>query len=137
MMEGKLTVYFDPPFWVGIFEKIENDQCQVARQVFGAEPTAPELIRFALENYTSLKFSQPALMDPEKNKPGNYKRRMREIRAQMQTPERSTKAQQIIRQEYEITADKRKSENRENCLEEQNRKYLLRKARRDEKHHGH
>ena len=52
MMEGKLTVYFDPPFWVGIFEKIENNHCQAARQVFGAEPTEPELIRFALENYS-------------------------------------------------------------------------------------
>jgi hypothetical protein len=136
-MEGKLTVYFDPPFWVGIFEKIEDNHCQVARQVFGTEPTEPELIRFALQNYVTLEFSQPALINSQKNKPDNYKRRMREIRGQMLAPEKSTKAQQIFRQEYELNADLRKNENRENRLEEQDRKYLLRKARQAEKHRGH
>lgn len=136
-MEGKLIFYFDPPFWVGIFEKIENNCCQAARQVFGAEPTEPELIRFALEDYSSLKFSQPVLIVTEKFKPANYKRRMREIRGLILTPEKSTKAQQIIRQDYELNAFLRKNENRGNRMEEQNRKYLLRKARQAEKHRGH
>jgi hypothetical protein len=137
MMEGKFTVYFDPPFWVGIFEKFENNRCQAARQVFGSEPTEPELIRFALENYASLKFSQPALIDSENDKPANYKRRMREIRGQMLAPEKSTKAQQIIRQEYELTTNLRKYENRKDRIEEQKKKYMLRKAKQAEKHRGH
>jgi hypothetical protein len=137
MMEGKLTVYFDPPFWVGIFEKIENNHCQAARQVFGSEPTEPELIKFALENYNTLRFSQPALINPEQNKSANYKRRMREIRGQMLAPEKSTKAQQIIRKEYETNSNFRKNENRHNRFEEQRQKYRLRKVKQAEKHRGH
>ena len=33
-----LTVYFEEPFWVGVFEVIENRKISAARVVFGAEP---------------------------------------------------------------------------------------------------
>ena len=35
---GKLTVYFEEPFWVGIFERIEDGKLSVAKVTFGAEP---------------------------------------------------------------------------------------------------
>ena len=35
---GKLTVYFDDPFWVGIFERSEGSKLSVAKVTFGAEP---------------------------------------------------------------------------------------------------
>ena len=28
-MEGKLTVYFDEPFWVGVFERCDNGKLSV------------------------------------------------------------------------------------------------------------
>ena len=28
---GKLTVYFEEPFWVGVFERIEDDKLSVAK----------------------------------------------------------------------------------------------------------
>ena len=34
----KLTVYFEEPFWVGIFERIEDGNVSVAKVTFGAEP---------------------------------------------------------------------------------------------------
>ena len=35
---GKLTVYFEEPFWVGVFERIEDGKLSVAKVIFGAEP---------------------------------------------------------------------------------------------------
>ena len=37
---GKLTVYFEEPFWVGVFERIEDGKLSVAKVTFGAEPKA-------------------------------------------------------------------------------------------------
>ena len=37
-VNGKLTVYFEEPFWVGVFERIEDGKLFVAKVTFGAEP---------------------------------------------------------------------------------------------------
>ena len=37
-VSGKLTVYFEEPFWVGVFEHIEDGKLSVAKVIFGAEP---------------------------------------------------------------------------------------------------
>lgn len=37
-VSGKLTVFFEDPFWVGIFERIEDGRLSVAKVTFGAEP---------------------------------------------------------------------------------------------------
>jgi hypothetical protein len=137
MMEGKLTVFYDPPYWVGIFERIEIDQYQTIRFVFGSEPTEPELLSFALTRFSALKFSKPVLYDPTDQHYINYKRRMRKIRNQMKEPHKSTHAQEILQQEYETRAVERKKNSKEDRLKENEHKYQLRKARQAEKHRGH
>ena len=36
--QGRLTVYFEDPFWIGVFERIENGKLSAAKVTFGAEP---------------------------------------------------------------------------------------------------
>ena len=36
--QERLTVYFEDPFWVGVFEKIDNGKLSAAKVTFGAEP---------------------------------------------------------------------------------------------------
>ena len=48
---GKLTVFFEEPFWVGIFERIEDDKLSVAKVTFGAEPKDYEVYQFLLKYY--------------------------------------------------------------------------------------
>ncbi len=136
-MECKFTVFFDPPFWVGIVEIIENNQCRAARHVFGAEPTEPDLLNFAMHQYSRLKFSRSAEINTHDRPTVNYKRQMREIRAQMDNPQKSTRAQEIIRQEYELKAAELKRDTRENRLQEVDRKYRLKKEKQAKKHRGH
>ena len=44
-VNGKLTVFFEEPFWVGIFERIEDGKLSVAKVTFGAEPKDCEVQR--------------------------------------------------------------------------------------------
>lgn len=56
-VNGKLTVYFEEPFWVGIFERIEDGKLFVAKVTFGAEPKDYEVLEYVQKYYVSLKFS--------------------------------------------------------------------------------
>ena len=46
-VNGKLTVYFEEPFWIGVFERIEDGKLSVAKVTFGAEPK--DYLLFRLE----------------------------------------------------------------------------------------
>ena len=55
-VNGKLTVFFEEPFWVGIFERIEDGKLSVAKVTFGAEPKDYEVQEYIQKCYFSLKF---------------------------------------------------------------------------------
>ena len=70
-MEGTLTVYFDEPFWVGIFERCDNGRLSVCKVTFGAEPKEQEIYEFALKHFTELRFSQEVdIKQRKKHMPG-------------------------------------------------------------------
>ena len=50
-VSGKLTVYFDEPFWVGVFERIEDGKLSAAKVTFGTEPKDYEVYEFVLKHY--------------------------------------------------------------------------------------
>ena len=54
---GKLTVFFEEPFWVGIFERVENGKLSVSKVTFGTEPKDYEIWEFVLKEYDRLRFS--------------------------------------------------------------------------------
>lgn len=56
-VNGKLTVFFEEPFWVGIFERIEDGKLSAAKVTFGAEPKDYEVQDYIQKYYFSLKFS--------------------------------------------------------------------------------
>ena len=56
-VNGKLTVFFEEPFWVGIFERIEDGKLSVAKVTFGVEPKDYEVQEYIQKCYFSLKFS--------------------------------------------------------------------------------
>ena len=70
----KLTVFFENPFWVGIFERISNGKLFVCKVTFGAEPKDYEVLEFILKNYENLNFSD-AIDTEIKKTSDNPKRR--------------------------------------------------------------
>ena len=89
---GTLTVYFEDPFWVGVFERIEEGNLSVCKVTFGAEPKDYEVWEFVLRHYYELKFS-PALKTEIKQTADNPKRRQRNVKKQLQNVGIGTKSQ--------------------------------------------
>ena len=129
---GKLTVFFDDPFWVGVFERVEKDKLSVCRVVFGAEPKDYEVYDFILKNYNSLKFSSEVKVDIKKEK-SNPKRLQREARKQSKQIGVSSKSQMAVQQQREELKLTKSKQLRD--LEKQ-RKFELKQEKRKQKHKG-
>ena len=48
---GRLTVFFEEPFGIGVFERISEGKLSVCKITFGAEPKDYEIYDFVLKNY--------------------------------------------------------------------------------------
>ena len=92
---GKLTVYFDDPFWVGVFEHIEDEKLSACKITFGTEPKDYEILEFVLKYYSQLKFS-PAVDVMVRKEATNPKRIQREARKQTAEYGIGTKSQQAL-----------------------------------------
>lgn len=136
-MDGKCTVYFEDPYWVGVFERADENGCSVARFVFGGEPTEAELLQFVLSNFHTLCFSQPAAYQKMEEQEAGFKRRQRQARQQMRQQGIGTYAQRALQAEYERVKQAHQEESREDREAHEREKFLLRQARKKEKHRGH
>lgn len=135
-VSGKLTVYFEAPFWVGVFERIEDAKLSVAKVTFGAEPKDFELQEYIQKCYSALKFS-PVVETVVKELKRNPKRMQREAKRQMQETGVGTKAQQALKLQQEQDKQKRKVRSREKKEAEELRKFELKQQKKREKHKGH
>ena len=132
---GKLTVYFDNPFWVGVFERIEDDKLSVCKVTFGAEPKDYEVFQFILKNYSQLKFS-PSVDVEVRKEAKNPKRMQREARKQTALSGIGTKSQQALQQQREENKLLRKTISKQIQEAENQRRYDLKQQKRKEKHRG-
>ena len=135
-VNGKLTVYFEEPFWVGIFERIEDGKLFVAKVTFGAEPKDYEVLEYVQKYYVSLKFS-PAVDTVVKDINRNPKRMQREARRQMQETGIGTKSQQALKLQQEQNKQERKIRSKEKKEAEELRKFEMKQQKKREKHKGH
>ena len=131
----KLTVFFENPFWVGIFERIENGKLSVAKVTFGAEPKDYEVYEFVLKHYYDLQFS-PAVATVVKESKQNPKRIQREIKKSLAQTGIGTKSQQALKLQQEQNKQERKVRSREQKLAEAERLFELKQQKKKEKHRG-
>ena len=135
-VRSRLTVYFEDPFWIGVFECIENKKLSVCKVTFGAEPTGAEIQEFILNNYYSLQFS-PAVTTVVKETKKNPKRLQREAKKQMLNTGIGTKSQVALKLQQEKNKQERKVRSKEEKEAEKLRMFELKQQKRLEKHKGH
>ena len=135
-VNGKLTVYFEEPFWVGVFERIDGGKLSVAKVIFGAEPKDYEVQEYIQKHYDSLKFS-PAVDAVVKDIKRNPKRMQREAKRQMQKTGIGTKSQQALKLQQEQYKQKRKIRSKEKKEAEKLRMFEMKQQKKREKHKGH
>ena len=66
MTTGSLTVLFEDPFWIGLFEMLDQNGLRVCKVTFGAEPTEKEVMEFVDKNWNHLRL-QRAKRTPRDN----------------------------------------------------------------------
>ena len=99
--QSSLTILFEAPFWIGLYERTDNGKYEVCKITFGSEPKDYEVYEFLLKNWHKLKFSPPIQAEVAIERKINPKRMQREIQSQLQDKGIGTKAQQALKLQHE------------------------------------
>lgn len=134
--ESRLTVYFDPPFWVGVYERVYDGKLEAAQITFGPEPKDYEVYDYLQKNWSSLRFSPPVADHSPTAHPKNPKRLQRTIKAQLNHQGGSTKSQQALQLQRETGKARRKERSRQEKDAQKALRYAQRQEKRKEKHRG-
>lgn len=131
------TVFFEGPFWVGVFEREYCGKYEACKITFGSEPKDYEIFEFLLKNYCNLRFSPSVETEISRSITVNPKRIQREISRQMQKISVGTKAQQVLKLQHEQSKLERKKHFKKKLIEEKERQFALKQEKRKRKHRGH
>ena len=127
--ESRLTVLFEAPFWIGLYERREGGRYTVCRITFGAEPKDYEVYEFLRQSWRGLVFSPPVKAGQQGKRAANPKRMQREIGRQLQNRGIATKAQQALQLQ-------RKERSRAQKEAEEALRFALRQEKRKARHRG-
>ncbi len=132
LYKSSLTILFENPFWIGLYERFDDDKYEVCKITFGAEPKDYEVYDFLLKNWHMLKFSPPVKTEKSIERKINPKRMQREINSRLENKGIGTKAQQALKLQHEQDKIERKTQSRE----QKERQYALRQEKKKAKHRG-
>ena len=131
-----LTVFFEDPFWIGVFEITSAGEMAVCKVTFGAEPKDYEIYDFVLQHFSSLRFGAAVTVSRKENAT-NPKRLQREIRKSLQNTGIGTKSQQALQLQHEESKNAHQKKTR---LEKETKQLMLfdqRQQKKKEKKKGH
>ena len=131
-----LTVTFEDPFWIAVYERTYFDSYEVCKITFGSEPKDYEVYDYMMNNWNNLCFTKPIKSDDTQTHHINPKRLQREINKRIRFSSIGTKAQQALKLQHELVKDERKVRKKETKKLEQETRYNLRKQKKKEKHKG-
>lgn len=139
MVKTKLTVFFEDPFWIGVFEMEEGGRYKASKFTFGPEPREDQVYLLILKDFYKLNFSKAENLGglKKENKKINPKRMQRKIKKERASLGVGTKAQLAIKKQHEenkVLKKKRKKER-----EDIKKDYIfeLKKNKKLQKHKGH
>ena len=135
-MKASLKVFFENPFWVGVFERIEDGKLSVCKVTFGAEPKDYEVLDYILHHYYELVFS-PAIETEIRQAADNPKRRNRNARKQLENTGIGTKSQQALKRQREEMKTERRQISRKERKSEAQRRFVMKQEKKKEKRRGH
>lgn len=132
-----ITVYFEDPFWVGLYERSDGDRYSVCKFTFGAEPRDYQVYEALITHWKELKFSPAIPQGGSSQVKVNPKRARREAARVLSGPPVGTKAQEAMKRQQAEGRQVRQEKSREEREAEEERKFQLRQEKRKQKHRGH
>lgn len=129
-------MFFENPFWVGVYERIIDTKLEVCKITFGSEPKDYEIYDFLLKNWSKLIFGPPIKADVAQPVKKNPKRVQRQIQKQLKASGVGTKAQEALRFQHEANKAERQEKSKQQRELEKQIKFKLHQQKRKEKHKG-
>lgn len=136
----RLTILFDPPYWIGLLEAESDGLLYAARHIFGSEPSDPEVYEFVQNDLLDLMHSMTvglpidAALAPRRINP---KRLQRDIRREVSRTDVSSKAYEAVRLQIEANAQERLTISRTQRDQKRQHKRDVATAKAKAKHKGH
>ena len=130
LVRTQITVLFEDPFWVALYERESGEKYEVCKITFGAEPKDYEVYEFLLKYHKKLPFSPAVSVCGFEEKRISPKRRQREAKKATEQKGIGTKAQQALKLQHEQNKIERKARTKE-------MKEAEKKLRFEQKHNGH
>ena len=138
VMGTRFTVFFEDPFWVGVFERREDGLLSAAKIIFGSEPYDQDIFQLICDTQWWNSFG--ALMPDDGRseiKETSYKRRQRLISRELQHSGVGTKAMQAMKLTLEQGKESRKEARIIRREEEKEARFESRQLKKREKKRGH
>lgn len=137
MGKSRLTVFFEDPFWVGLAERWAEGRYEAAKVTFGREPSGPELYQWVLSEWDHLRFCPAVPEELPGDRRVNPKRVQRAVRKEVRTKGVGTRAQELLKRQYEQAQAERAAFRRQTREEESEHAFRQRQARKKERRRGH
>lgn len=136
----RLTILFDPPYWIGLLEAESDGLLYAARHIFGSEPSDPEVYAFVRNNLLDLMLTMTvglpidAVPTPRRINP---KRLQRNIRREVSRTDVSSKTHEAVRLQIEANAQEHLGISRTQRDQKRQHKRDIATAKAKAKHKGH
>jgi hypothetical protein len=139
--EHIVTVMFDPPFWIILFESVEKGKYSVAREVIGtSEPTSAEIILFFDRlDFKKVRYTTPVEGEKAQSNKINFKKMQKKAKKATEQSDYKhiySKAHEELKKQQEQNQQERKSINRERRDEEKEQKFELKQQKKKQKLRG-
>ena len=137
LVRTQITVLFEDPFWVALYERESGGKYEVCRITNRAEPKDYEVYEFLLKNHKKLPFSPAVSVCGFEEKRISPKRRQREAKKATEQNGIGTKAQQALKLQHEQNKIERKARTKEMKEAEKKLRFEQKQEKKKQKHNGH
>lgn len=135
-VRARFTVFFEDPFWVGIYERTEERTYEAAKITFGPEPKDYEVYAYLREHWPDLCFSPLLEAEESPIRRQSHQRMKRTAERELRASGAGTKAQQALKLRHEQEKAARRVAARRRSEAEKERRFACRQVRKKEKHRG-
>lgn len=134
---ARFTVFFEDPFWVGVYEREDGERLEACKLTFGAEPRDCEVWAWLLGYWRELEFSPGVPVGGRPKEGGSPKRARRQAKEALRPGGVGTKAQQALQLQYQQNKQACRQARRERDAAEEEHRFRLRQEKKKEKRRGH
>ena len=134
-VKSSLTVMFEAPFWIGVYERFDEGYYEVCKITFGSEPKDYEIYNYILKYDCQLQWSPSVSLD-DKTKHVNPKRLQRLVKQQTQNVGISTKSQLALQKQQELKKQIHQQLKHQNKEMNAKKRFEMKQQKKKMKHRG-